>query len=110
MSEIRLLAKEVKNIKNMEVVKIFNHPWRFLSLALMKGIMVGFGSVLGATVFLSIFVYLLAQISFVPVIGDFVGAVMEEIEERSVTQDKKNDPAEIFEQYHRAKEEAGKNT
>ena len=103
--EIHLLSKEIKKIKHMEVIKIFRHPWKFLGLSMVKGIMVGFGSVLGATVFLSIFIYLLAQISVVPVVGDFVESVMNEI--GGPAQEQQDDNGDIFEQYKKAQKEIG---
>jgi len=104
--EIRLLAAEIKRIKDMEVIKIFRHPWKFLWLSLVKGIMVGFGSVLGATIFLSLFIYILAQISFVPIVGDFVKDVMGQIESTTSTGTGGNaKDQDIFEQYHKAQEE-----
>ncbi len=101
--EMRLLAKEIRKIKKMEVIKIFKHPGKFLGLSLLKGIMVGFGSVLGATVFLSIFVYLLAQISLVPVVGDFVESVMAEIQ--GTSQEEQSSDSDIFEQYKKAQQD-----
>lgn len=80
--EVHALTKEVNRMEQMELIKIFKHPWKFMWFSLLKGIMVGFGSVLGATIFISIFVYVLAQMSFVPVIGDFVKDVMNQIESR----------------------------
>ena len=72
IKEVRKLTKEVKNLKNLEFVRVLKHPMKFLVLAFFKGIMVGFGSVLGASVVVGLFVYLMAQISFVPILGDFV--------------------------------------
>lgn len=77
--EIKLLSKEIRRMKDMEVIQIFKNKWKFLGYSLLKGIMVGFGSVLGATVFLSIFIYLLSQISFVPVVGEFVRDIIQQI-------------------------------
>lgn len=77
--EIHILSKEINRMKSMEFIKVFKHPWKFLGFSLMKGIMIGFGSVLGATIFISIFIYILAQISLVPFVGDFVKDVMTQI-------------------------------
>lgn len=107
--EIRHLSREIKKIKSMEVIKIYKHPWKFLGLSMIKGIMVGFGSVLGATVFLSIFIYILAQISFVPVVGDFVRDVMESIEAPSDAGNTEKD-TDIFEQYHQAQKDIEENS
>ncbi|MFA6917755.1 MAG: DUF5665 domain-containing protein [Candidatus Gracilibacteria bacterium] len=77
--EVKELTKEITNLKELEFVKILKHPWRLMGLSLLKGIMVGFGSVLGATVLVALFVYLLSQISLVPVVGDFVQDIIQEI-------------------------------
>jgi len=77
--EIKLLSKEISRMKEMEVIQIFKNKWKFLGMSLLKGVMVGFGSVLGATIFIYIFVYLLAQLSVVPVVGDLVKDVITEV-------------------------------
>jgi len=40
---------------------------------------VGFGSVLGASVLVAIFIYIIAQIQVVPFLGDFVQDVIKEV-------------------------------
>ena len=77
--EVKSLTKEVKKLKDLEFVRILKHPWKFLWLAFLKGLMVGFGSVLGATVLVAVFIYIISKVSFVPVIGDFVEDIIEEI-------------------------------
>ena len=52
-------------------------------MSFLKGLMVGFGSILGASVLVAVFIYGIAQISFVPVIGGFVEDVIDEV--KSVT-------------------------
>ena len=71
---------------------------------MLKGIMVGFGSVLGATVFLSIFIYLLAQISFVPIVGDFVNDVIRQIGSDTATTEN------TIELYHETQKEIEENS
>lgn len=78
--EVKDLTKEITKLKDLEFIQILKHPWRLMGLSLLKGIMVGFGSVLGATVLVALFVYLLSQISLVPVIGDFVKDIIQEIQ------------------------------
>lgn len=78
--EVKELTKEITNLKQLEFVKVLKHPWRLMGLSLLKGIMIGFGSVLGATVLVAFFVYILSQISLVPVVGDFVKDIIQEIQ------------------------------
>jgi len=75
----RELAKEVKKIKKLEFMKVFKHPIKFIWFSFLKGLMIGFGSVLGASVLVAVFIYLLSTISFVPFIGDFVQDVIDEV-------------------------------
>lgn len=74
------LTKEVSNLKKLEFMKVFTHPLKFLGYSLLKGIMIGFGSVLGASVLVALFIFLLTQIKLVPFVGDFVQKVIDEIQ------------------------------
>jgi hypothetical protein len=78
--EVKELTKEITKLKDLELIQVLKHPWRLMGLSLLKGIMVGFGSVLGATVLVALFVYILSQISLVPVVGDFVKDIIQEIQ------------------------------
>ncbi len=80
IKEMRSLAKEVKKLKDMDFLRVFSNPYKFMFFSFMKGIMVGFGSVLGASVVVGIFVFALAQISFVPYLGDFVEEIISQVQ------------------------------
>ncbi|MDX9970519.1 MAG: DUF5665 domain-containing protein [Candidatus Gracilibacteria bacterium] len=93
IKELKSLTSEVKNLKHLEFVKVMKKPRKYLFYSFLHGLMVGFGSVLGATVVVAIFVYLLAQISFIPIIGDLVESVLHEIRpsiENSIEQNNNN--------------------
>ncbi len=70
----------------------------------LKGLMVGFGSILGASVLVGGFVFLIAQVSFVPVLGDFVEDIIAQIQIEKV-QD--GDQPSIFDQYEETKNGLG---
>ncbi len=78
--EIKTLTKEVKKLKDLEFLRVFKHPWKFLWFSFLKGLMVGFGSILGASVLVGFFVYLLAQISFIPILGDFIEDIILQVQ------------------------------
>jgi len=84
--EVKELTKEITKLKRLEFIQILKHPWRLMGLSLLKGVMVGFGSVLGATVLVALVVYILSQISLVPVVGDFVKDIIQEIQMTSSVQ------------------------
>lgn len=78
-NEVKNLTKEVKKLHNAELMQVFRHPVKFLTYAFLKGLMIGLGSVLGATVLVALLVYILAQMSLVPVIGDFIEDIIGHI-------------------------------
>lgn len=84
--EVKELSKEIRKLKDLEFIQIFKRPWKFLWFSLLKGIAVGFGSVLGASVVVALALYLLAQISLVPVVGDFIKDIMSEIQNTTAEQ------------------------
>ena len=79
-NEVKKLTKEVRKLKDLEFLRVFKHPWKFMWFSFLKGLMVGFGSILGASVLVGFFVYLLAQISFVPYVGDFVEDILLQVQ------------------------------
>jgi hypothetical protein len=78
--EVKTLSKEIRKLKNQEFLKVFKNPWRFMWYSFLKGLMVGFGSVLGASVLVGIFFFLIAQVSLVPVLGDFIEEILVQIQ------------------------------
>lgn len=77
--ELTKLSKQVENLKEMEFIKILGHPWRLMGYSFLKGVAAGFGSVVGASVVVAIFIYLLSQFSLVPFIGDYFTDLKNEI-------------------------------
>ncbi len=78
--EVKELTTEISRLKKMDFMQVFNHPIKFLFYSFLKGLMIGFGSVLGASVLVGIFIYVLAQIRLVPILGDFVQEVINQIQ------------------------------
>jgi hypothetical protein len=78
--EVKTLSKEIRKLKNQEFLRVFKNPWRFMWYSFLKGLMVGFGSVMGASVLVGIFFFLVAQISFVPILGDFIEEIIVQVQ------------------------------
>lgn len=78
--EVRELTKEIARLKDMDFMQVFNRPIKFFFYSFMKGLMVGLGSVLGASVLVALLIYLLTKISFVPIVGDFVKDIVQQIQ------------------------------
>ncbi len=79
--DTKRLTREVRRLKKLEFLKVFKHPIKFMGFSLLNGLMFGLGSILGASILVALAIYLLAQISFVPIIGDFVQDIVLQIKE-----------------------------
>lgn len=96
-TQVNELTKEIGKLKNQEFMQVFARPWKFIWFSFLKGLMIGFGSVLGASVLVAVFIYVLAQIRLVPVLGDFVQDVIDQIQIKQEVQ-QKNPNTENFPQ------------
>lgn len=86
-AEIAALRSEVRRLNGHRFVRIQNSYWRLMLLQLMKGLMVGLGTVLGASILVSIVAYFLSQIEVLPIIGKWATQVIEQIEEGQIPRD-----------------------
>lgn len=79
--EIAALRTEVARLNGHKFVTLHNTPVRLLAFQFLRGIAMGFGTVVGATILVSIAAYLLAQIDFVPIIGEWATQIADEIQQ-----------------------------
>lgn len=101
--EVKLLTKEVTRLHDCEFLKVFAHPWKFMGFSFLKGLMIGLGTVLGATVLVAIVAFLLAQMRFVPIIGNFIEEVITHIETSGSPQIKAPTQSSFIQQYQQQK-------
>lgn len=78
--QIAGLRAELAKLNNHRFMRIQNSPWRLMTQRLMMGLMVGLGSVLGATFLVSVLVYILTQIDFLPFIGEWAKTIVTDIQ------------------------------
>lgn len=74
------LADALEELKEHNFMKIHESSWRFLYFNLLRGLAIGLGSVIGATLLVSILLAILAQIEFIPILGNYAHQVIEIIE------------------------------
>lgn len=74
------LVVEVNKLKDLEFFQVFKHPWKFMWFSFLKGVMVGLGTVFAVTVLLSLIIFVLSKIEFIPIVGDFVEKIINQIE------------------------------
>lgn len=78
--EIRQLRKELQTLNNHRFIRVQNSSRRMLTFQLMRGLALGLGTVIGASVLVSILAYVLAQIDFIPIIGEWAKDFASQIE------------------------------
>ncbi|MHC0052326.1 DUF5665 domain-containing protein [Actibacterium sp. D379-3] len=77
--EIAGLREEIRTFNQHRFVQVQNSFWRLLGYQFMRGVAMGLGTVVGATILVSVAAYFLAQIDFIPIIGDWAGIIAQEI-------------------------------
>lgn len=78
--EIALLREEIARLNEHRFVQIHGSTLRLLWFQLLRGLAFGLGSVVGATILVSVLVYTLSSIDFVPVVGEWAAKVIGVIE------------------------------
>lgn len=74
-SEKEKLTAEIRNLSAI-ITKLYNRqsPW----MAFVSGIMYGIGYFVGFVIIISIIIYLLQRVPLIPIIGDWLGEIMNQ--------------------------------
>lgn len=78
--EVRALRQEVARLNSLSFVRIHNSIPRLLGYSLARGLAFGLGTVLGASVLLSALAWSLSQVEFLPIIGEWISQLVQQIE------------------------------
>ena len=79
-NSLEKLNKNIKDLSNHYFFKIHSSFWKILLVSLLRGLASGLGWVLGATILVSLLTYTLSQIEFIPILGEWVSQLINEIE------------------------------
>ena len=79
-NEIKKLSEAIKDLNNNNIFKIYNSTKKILFISFLKGLASGLGWIIGATILVSLLTYILSQIEFIPILGDIVSQLIQEIE------------------------------
>jgi hypothetical protein len=79
--EVRALRQELTLMREHKMFHLYQSVPRILLFRFASGMAVGLGTVIGATVLLSLIIWSLSQIEFIPIIGDWAVRIATEIEE-----------------------------
>ncbi len=78
------VTKELQILNKHRYIRMHNSAFRLVMFNFIRGLAFGLGSVIGATVLLSVLVYWLAQFEWLPVIGDWLGELKDQIDPRNI--------------------------
>lgn len=78
-AEVRALRQELGMLRQHKMVLLYQSVPRVLLFRFASGMAVGLGTVIGATALLSLIVWSLSQIEFIPIIGDWAVRIAAEI-------------------------------
>lgn len=91
-TEIRELRAEVERLNGHRFLRVQNSLPRMLLWSMLRGLAMGLGTVIGATVVVSAAAFVLSQIDFIPILGDWAAEIAREISDQVPTADA---PAEV---------------
>jgi len=78
--ELQEIRAALNTLNNHKLVRNLNSTRRMLALQFLRGAAFGLGSVIGATIVVSLLISFLAQIEFIPIIGEWAVEIMQEIQ------------------------------
>ena len=74
------LTAEVEKLNQHRFIRIQNSVWRMMLFQLGRGLAFGLGSVLGATIVVSILAWFISQIEFILLIGNWASEILKQID------------------------------
>lgn len=78
--EIARLTRELEKLNAHRFVKVHNSLWRLTGFQFLRGLAFGLGSVVGATILVSLLAWWVSQFEFLPIIGDWAAQIADQIE------------------------------
>ena len=79
-NDLRKLSEAITSLNNNNIFKIYNSTMKILLISFLRGLASGLGWIIGATILVSLLTYILSQIEFIPILGDIVSQLIQEIE------------------------------
>lgn len=78
--EIETLTEELRRLQEHYAMRSMSSRFKMMRAQFLRGLAFGLGSVVGATVLVSVLAYSLSQIDFIPIIGDWAVQLADEIQ------------------------------
>jgi hypothetical protein len=65
------IGRGFEKINSHNFMRVYNSVWRLVWINFLRGLAFGLGSVIGATILVYVLLQILAQIEFIPILGDW---------------------------------------
>ncbi|WP_372602868.1 DUF5665 domain-containing protein [Actibacterium sp.] len=78
--ELASLRRSLDRLNTHNYLRAHRSVPRMLGYTFLRGLAMGLGTVIGATILVSVAAYSLAQIDFIPIIGDWAQLIVQEIQ------------------------------
>ncbi len=75
--EIKELREAIQALNDQKFMRMHSTWWRFMLTNIFRGLFVGLGSVIGATVLLYFFIQFLSNIDFIPIVGEWAREIVD---------------------------------
>ncbi len=79
-AELTQIHQQLDTLNQHKFVRAYNSTPRLLWFQFLRGMAFGLGSVIGATIIVSLAISLLSQVEFIPIIGEWAHLIIEEIQ------------------------------
>tara|TARA_Y100001935_G_C16942468_1_gene330720 strand:+ start:150 stop:470 length:321 start_codon:yes stop_codon:yes gene_type:complete len=77
--KIKSLEIELEKLNKKRFFKIYDSFWNLIIFNLIKGLVSGLGWVIGATILVSVFTFILSKFEFIPIIGELISKIIIEM-------------------------------
>lgn len=94
LAALQQLTQELQKLNSHRFIAVQNSVVRGVIFQFVRGLAFGLGSVLGATLLVSIITWWLSQLNFVPIIGDWMVLLSEEFQRVTGGQPDINQPGQ----------------
>jgi hypothetical protein len=78
-AEIKALRREIETLNGHRYIRVQNSLPKMMGYQLLRGLALGLGTVIGASVLVSLLAYSLSQIDFIPIVGDWAAEIAQQI-------------------------------
>lgn len=80
--EVESLREYLKGLRLQQYIQALLNTRRIALMSLLSGIMSGLGAIIGATIVLSLLVYLLSRLEVLPIIGDWIARIVRIVQQK----------------------------